>query len=1360
MARPDARAVAGYYAAPCDVAESCARMVGHAVDMAGGVVADRVKASWAMVDPCAANGEAALTLLRALCGPDLKGRSGAIERLYACELEETRHTALVQACGAAFGYGIQGRLLHGDAFRVRCEVDDTNVGASILWLNPPYDQRRGGVRPESAWLDRWTPSLVLGGILFFVVPHKALAACAATLATHYDRLACFRFPDATFPLFGQVVVVGVRRAALPRPAPSVVAMVGRWADDPSALCDVLQAPAGAYPLRVVGDEDKDSDGDELNAGFAKWELRGLDLATVVTHFTPWRSRDRRGVETFMRGVLPETGVAGLRTPTFSTAMPLCEGHVAAALACNVYDGVRLTPNTPGPGKPPVFAKATGTRVWAETGARQNDDGEDVAIERVQQPHLAITALDTRAGRIIRFPSTIDEQSTDDIGAMSAADFVREYSQALYRVLGERCVALYDPENEAHKTERPSVARPLFAAQEDRAMACVRLLDTHRCALLLGATGTGKTSIAAGVISALAARPVSTRRKRTGAARRVLVVCPPILLDSWTSELAIVAPHVRSMVVDSIDAAETFARDPGPIVGIVADTMSKLEHARAGFGEKVPFTMLGDGHGSTEGSEHRDTFQHGDKRARETRERHGRHLAGRPCARCGAEPTLNPGDLANKRARCKATTLDARNEAARLALLLIDALGPVWPDAAEIVTHIPVQHRHRQRILGAWEAAALSTKKPVARQARWIDRRKTPVLRAIVLRLTRELIRAGGDAPKVQAALYALLVGLADDALTSDAACRLWYGAACEPYAHRAQRLRDVVRGVVLLMTPCSEAQAMLAVSLASSVQGESPPCAVTGHGGWRSMARKASALAGAAPMMIEWWDRHHEDHSFSAWTRKDGAPCYDGLPFGSAKHGLNALTHLLAVARFTESAPCDEPLYQSIPQPRRVPLGRYLAHRHRRAIDLVIVDEVHRNGKMDSAQSQAMAWFRGRPMLCMTGSFGNGFAASMFHVLYTISASFRAEFPRGKEGEREFVRKCGFVRQVVEDRDEGTGAVVAYGTQSSRVVRKARTVGDAPGLVPTAILQHILPVAVVLHMADLNVEIPYEERVHVVDMLPEQEKRYTTYRDKLMDQIAKDRRTKKRGALFGAMGEVWGAPTVAIAGCGNSGSGLYDARYPERHGGDVVASFPVMPGEAMLPTERVLIERLRANLDAGRNTIIFAWHTDSGLFQRLARLIEAETGEKCPVLLSNMVKTRDREKWLRSEIVGKARVLLVNPACVETGLNVLTWFSRVIWHELPGCNANMLHQATSRVHRLGQPLDVLVEWILYARTAQQHLHRLVLLKLAEIQSVAGADPRAALMASGVGVQEGMSTYDLGRALYRIERKARGEDGDV
>ena len=51
-------------------------------------------------------------------------------------------------------------------------------------------------------------------------------------------------------------------------------------------------------------------------------------------------------------------------------------------------------------------------------------------------------------------------------------------------------------------------------------------------------------------------------------------------------------------------------------------------------------------------------------------------------------------------------------------------------------------------------------------------------------------------------------------------------------------------------------------------------------------------------------------------------------------------------------------------------------------------------------------------------------------------------------------------------------------------------------------------------------------------------------------------------------------------------------------------------------------------------------------------------------------------------------------------------------------------------------------------------------KLAEIQSVAGADPRAALMASGVGVQEGMSTYDLGRALYRGERKARGENSDV
>ena len=213
-----------------------------------------------------------------------------------------------------------------------------------------------------------------------------------------------------------------------------------------------------------------------------------------------------------------------------------------------------------------------------------------------------------------------------------------------------------------------------------------------------------------MISALAARPVSTRRKRTGGARRVLVVCPPILLDSWTRELAVVIPHVRSLVIDSIDAAETFARDEGPIVGIVADTMSKLEHARAGFGEAVPFTMFSPVDDRPVAREHRDTFQHGDKRARETRERHGRHRARRPCARCGAEAAMSPSDLANKRARCKATYLEPRNTAARLVLALIDAIGPVWPDAPEIVTHTAEGHHHRQRMLKAW-IAALVAKKP-------------------------------------------------------------------------------------------------------------------------------------------------------------------------------------------------------------------------------------------------------------------------------------------------------------------------------------------------------------------------------------------------------------------------------------------------------------------------------------------------------------------------------------------------------------------------------------------------------------------------------------------------------------------------
>ena len=88
-----------------------------------------------------------------------------------------------------------------------------------------------------------------------------------------------------------------------------------------------------------------------------------------------------------------------------------------------------------------------------------------------------------------------------------------------------------------------------------------------------------------------------------------------------------------------------------------------------------------------------------------------------------------------------------------------------------------------------------------------------------------------------------------------------------------------------------------------------------------------------------------------------------------------------------------------------------------------------------------------------------------------------------------------------------------------------------------------------------------------------------------------------------------------------------------------------MPAAPMLPTERVLIERLRAN--PGRRAEHDPLRVAHG--QRFVPAACAAhrggTGERCPVLLSNTVKTRDREKWLRTGSWGGARVARESGLC-------------------------------------------------------------------------------------------------------------------
>jgi hypothetical protein len=237
-------------------------------------------------------------------------------------------------------------------------------------------------------------------------------------------------------------------------------------------------------------------------------------------------------------------------------------------------------------------------------------------------------------------------------------------------------------------------------------------------------------------------------------------------------------------------------------------------------------------------------------------------------------------------------------------------------------------------------------------------------------------------------------------------------------------------------------------------------------------------------------------------------------------------------------------------------------------------------------------------------------------------------------------------------------------------------------------------------------------------------------------------------------GKLWGAMSLLPSYLDRATDDLtpFVLKYPEEVGGAVVAEGKLFSASELTPKERWLLARVRGYLDEGRNVLIFLLHTGkSGLPKRYLRLFKEHLGE-LPVFLDvNKVKAAQREDWLNVQVIEPGRrILITNPKAVQTGLNSLVAFSRAIWVEGVDYDARVVRQANSRVHRIGQKLDVTIEVPYYAGTMQKLAVDLVARKITASVQVDGLSIEGALESAGAGTgadEANQVALGIGQAIY-------------
>src|SRR6185295_3084102 len=124
-------------------------------------------------------------------------------------------------------------VVEADAFHLGFKPFD---GASVLYLNPPYDTDKIHGRLEQGFLARLTQCLAPGdGLLIFLVPHYALEASASFLACNFSNHRALRLPDPDFASFKQCVLLARRRASVLPDNDVDRTRIVRWATSPESM---------------------------------------------------------------------------------------------------------------------------------------------------------------------------------------------------------------------------------------------------------------------------------------------------------------------------------------------------------------------------------------------------------------------------------------------------------------------------------------------------------------------------------------------------------------------------------------------------------------------------------------------------------------------------------------------------------------------------------------------------------------------------------------------------------------------------------------------------------------------------------------------------------------------------------------------------------------------------------------------------------------------------------------------------------------------------------------------------------------------------------------------------------------------
>jgi len=362
----------------------------------------------------------------------------------------------------------------------------------------------------------------------------------------------------------------------------------------------------------------------------------------------------------------------------------------------------------------------------------------------------------------------------------------------------------------------------------------------------------------------------------------------------------------------------------------------------------------------------------------------------------------------------------------------------------------------------------------------------------------------------------------------------------------------------------------------------------------------------------------------------------------------------------------------------------------------VILDEVHEYKGANTGQGNAMGRLvaNSRKTMGLTGTLMNGYASSLFHLLYRLNPRLMKDLGFEHDQVSNFVKTYGSFENTYEARTIDKEGVV------TRMGRKIGIPKERAKISPH-LLSVLLGMTIFLKLDEIkmpnNLKLPaYEEVVDLVEMDEDLKKPVLSYIQKLSGMIRKNK------SLLGSFA------TAAIA--------LPDMPFTYRDEQGLISYNPEFTREeyGLTNKEKRLIENVRVELDQGRDCLVYLTFSRQQIATDLKNILTDAFPDKKVLFLPPTVPAAKRKEWIKNN---PSDVLICNPELVKTGLTLLN-FVTIIFYETT-YNVFTLKQASRRSWRIGQTEDIKVIFMAYANTPQHKALELIGAKIMAANSLEG-----------------------------------------